>query len=62
MNTAVTIAPKILQIPTPVLSEFGFSGIQDLCQRTGNDDASVQDELLHPNRLRGYGWGFWLTA
>jgi len=30
MNTALTLDPKFVQIATPVLSEFGFSGIQEL--------------------------------
>lgn len=30
MNTALTLDSKLVQIATPILSEFGFSGIQEL--------------------------------
>lgn len=30
MNRAMTLDPKFIQLATPVLSEFGFSGIKEL--------------------------------
>ena len=30
MNTTMTLDPKFIQLATPVLSEFGFSGIKEL--------------------------------